>query len=289
LDLLSQAEEVSLAQEIDRGQLAACEIATKRSGSRRFIALREVMKSGEAAKERLVLANLRLVVSVAKQYRGRGLPLADLIQEGNVGLIRAAEKFDWRRRTKFSTYATWGIRQAILRALDNQSRVIRLPVNVQAAIREINRLRRELVHELNRDPTDVELAEAMGVSLSRLRLLMKRTARPISLEAPRIDGELNDGGLGEIIENPNDLAVDEAAARSILHEDLAEALRVLSPEERVVIEHRYGLNGPIGGASLRKVARSLEMTPSKVKRIETSALKKLRRPEIAQRLDDPYS
>jgi len=144
------------------------------------------------------------------------------------------------------------------------------------------------IHELNRDPTDVELAEAMGVSLSRLRLLMKRTARPISLEAPRIDGEWNDGGLGEITENPNDLAVDEAAARSILHEDLVEALRVLSPEERAVIEHRYGLNGPAGGASLRKVARSLEMTPSKVKRIETSALKKLRRPEIAQCLDDPF-
>jgi len=173
LDLLSRKEEAALAQEIERGQLAAREIATKRSGSRRYTSLKEVMKSGETAKERLVLANLRLVVSVAKRYRGRGLPMPDLIQEGNAGLIRAAEKFDWRRGTKFGTYATWWIRQAILRALDNQCRVIRLPVNVQASIRELNRIRNELVHELNRDPTDVELAEAMGVPLSRLRLLMK--------------------------------------------------------------------------------------------------------------------
>lgn len=289
LDLLSREEETALAQEIERGQLAAHEIVTKRSNSARFMSLRRVMKSGKTAKERLVLANLRLVVSVAKRYRGRGLPMSDLIQEGNTGLIRAAEKFDWRRGTKFSTYTTFWIRQAILRALDNQGDAIRLPVNVRAAIRRLSRTQDELIQELNRDPTDVELAEAMEVPVSRLRLLMKMMAQPISLDTTRSDDDWNDGCLVEILEDPNALAVDEAAARSFLHEDLVEALHVLSPEEHAVIERRYGLKGPAGGASLRKVARSLQMTPSKVKRIETSALKKLRRPEIAQRLDDPFS
>jgi len=287
--LLSREEEAALAQEIERGQLAAREIATKRAGSPRYTALREIMKSGEAAKERLVLANLRLVVSVANRYRGRGLPIPDLIQEGNAGLIRAAEKFDWRHGTKFSTYATFWIRQAILRALDNQGGVIRLPVNVRAAIRRLTRTQDELIQKLNRDPTEEELAEALEISISRLRLLMTKMAQPISLEDPRADDDWNVGSLVEILEDPNVLAVDEAVARSGLHEDLVEALHILSPEEHAVIQHRFGFKGPVGGTSLRKVAQTLGMTPSRVKRIETSALKKLRKPEIAQRLGDPFS
>jgi RNA polymerase primary sigma factor len=289
LDLLSREEETTLAQEIERGQLAAREIAMKRSGSTRFVALREVIKSGEAAKERLILSNLRLVVSIAKRYQGHDLPMSDLIQEGNDGLIRAAEKFDWRRGSKFSTYATWWIRQAILRALDNQANVIRLPVNVWAEIRQLSRIQDEFIQELNREPTEMELAEALGITIPRLQLLARMMAQPISLEAPRVDDDWNEVGLGDILEDANAQAVDEAAARSILHEKLSMALCVLSPEELEVIKYRFGFKGPAGGTSLRKVAQTLGMSPSKVKRIETSALKKLRKPEIARRLGYPFS
>jgi RNA polymerase sigma factor (sigma-70 family) len=289
LELLSREEEAALAQEIKRGQLAAHEIVMKRSGSTRFAALREVIKSGEAAKERLVLSNLRLVVSIARRYQGRGLPMPDLIQEGNAGLIRAADKFDWRHGTKFSTYATWWIRQAILRALDNQANVIRLPVNVRAEIRKLSRIQDEFIQELNRVPTEIELAEALGISIPRLRLLTKMMIQPISLEAPRVDDDWNEVGLGETLEDTNAQAVDEATACSILYEKLSMLLRVLSPEEQEVIEYRFGFKGPAGGTPLRKVAQTMGMSPSKVKRIETSALNKLRRPEIAHRLGDTFS
>jgi RNA polymerase sigma factor (sigma-70 family) len=195
LDLLSQEDETALAQEIERGQLAVREIATKRSGSTRFMALREVMRGGEAAKERLILSNLRLVISIAKRYQGHGLPVSDLIQEGNAGLIRAAEKFDWRHGTKFSTYATWWIRQAILRAMDNQANVIRLPVNVRAEIRQLSRIQDEFIQELNREPTEMELAEALGISIPKLRLIMKMVTQPISLEAPGVEDDWNEMGL----------------------------------------------------------------------------------------------
>jgi RNA polymerase sigma factor (sigma-70 family) len=288
LTLLSREEEVSLAQAIERGRLATREAAFKQSGSARLTALKEIVKSGQAAKEQMILANLRLVVSIAKQYQGRGLPMPDLIQEGNAGLIRAVEKFDWRHGTKFSTYATWWIRQAILRALDNQGSLIRLPVNVQAAIRQLSRTQQRLVQELHREPTDLELAEAMGVPVPKLHLLMKRVANPISLEAPIADDGWNEEDLEDILEDSRARAVDEVVAHSILLDNLSEALKVLSSEERTVIERRYGLRGSVGGTSLRKVAQFMGMSPSKVKRVETAAIQKLRSPEIAQLLGDSF-
>lgn len=287
--LLSRDEEASLAREIEQGQLAACQITAGRSGSKRLAALNEIVERGLAAKERLVLANLRLVVSVARHYLGRGLPMPDLIQEGNAGLLRAAEKFDWRRGTKFSTYATWWIRQAIVRALDNHADVIRLPVSARASIRRLSRIQGELIQELNRQPTDVELAETMEIPIARLRLLMKTLAKPLSLDGPRADDEPNHTHLEETLEDPNAEAVDEVAARNILREALAEALNILSSEERVVVEHRFGLNGHAGPSSLRKVAQSLGLTPSKVKRLETSALKKLPGTDVADRLADTFT
>lgn len=281
IPLLTPEEEVALAQRIERGRQAERRLAQGNLSPEERRRLEEIAADGRAAQDHLILANTRLVISVAKKYMGRGLPLADLIQEGNIGLIRAVKKFDWRRGHKFSTYATWWIRQAVTRAIADQSRTIRVPVHMGDQINRLLRLQQQLAQELGRDPTAEELAEAMGVPPLRVEQLLQMARQPVSLETPTDDEE--ESVLGDFIEDRGMASPSEVVSQQMLREILQEALATLSPREIRILKLRYGL---VDGRTytLEEVGRKLGVTRERVRQIEAQALARLRHPVYARRL-----
>jgi len=283
--LLTAKEEVTLAKRIEAGEKAAETLEREEESLPRdeVRKLRRVERDGMNAKKKLVEANLRLVVSIAKRYVGRGMLFLDLIQEGNLGLIRAVEKFDYRKGFKFSTYATWWIRQAITRAIADQARTIRIPVHMVETINKLIRIQRQLLQELGREPMPEEIADEMGLTPEKVREILKISQEPVSLETPI--GEEEDSQLGDFIEDQEAEVPADAASFSLLQEQLQEVLDTLSERERKVIELRFGL---IDGhpRTLEEVGRVFGVTRERIRQIESKTLSKLRHPNRSAKLRD---
>ena len=295
--LLSAEEEIELAQKMEAGAVATEKIQIMKSRiedgeveESEIEELKEEIKNlqkdvdcGSEAKKRLAEANLRLVVSIAKRYVGRGMLFLDLIQEGNLGLIKAVEKFDYRKGYKFSTYATWWIRQAITRAIADQARTIRIPVHMVETINKLIRVSRQLLQELGREPSPEEIAEEMNMPVDRVREILKISQEPVSLETPI--GEEEDSHLGDFIKDDNVPVPADAAAFTLLKEQLEEVLGTLTEREQKVLTLRFGLED--GRArTLEEVGKEFNVTRERIRQIEAKALRKLRHPSRSRKLKD---
>ncbi len=295
--LLSAEEEIELAQKMEAGAVATEKIQILKSRidneeveEAELDGLNEEIKNlqkdvdgGAEAKKRLAEANLRLVVSIAKRYVGRGMLFLDLIQEGNLGLIKAVEKFDYRKGYKFSTYATWWIRQAITRAIADQARTIRIPVHMVETINKLIRVSRQLLQELGREPSPEEIAEEMNMPVDRVREILKISQEPVSLETPI--GEEEDSHLGDFIKDDNVPVPADAAAFTLLKEQLEEVLGTLTEREQKVLTLRFGLED--GRArTLEEVGKEFNVTRERIRQIEAKALRKLRHPSRSRKLKD---
>ena len=281
--LLTATEEVVLAKRIEHGRMACEELARGKVVPRRRIELRKSIEDGWSAREHLITANSRLVISVAKKYMGRGVPFLDLIQEGNIGLMRSTKKFDYHRGNKFSTYATWWIRQAVTRAIADQGRTIRVPVHMGDQINKLFRIQYLLTQRLGREPTVEEMADMLEVPPQKVENLIRVARRPLSLETPTGDEE--ESVLGDFIEDDEITPPDETATYNLLRENLREVLNGLPPREVRILQLRYGLFD--GQAyTLEEVGRKMGVTRERVRQIESQALNRLRHPSIRRKLHD---
>ncbi len=282
--LLTPSEEIMLAKSLENGRRAQKKLNKNRhSDEDEKLKLRRYIRDGEKSRDHLIKANTRLVVSIAKKYMGQGVPFSDLIQEGNLGLMKAVEKFDYRRGYKFSTYATWWIRQAITRALADQGRTIRVPVHMSDRIRKLHQISRHLEQVWGRKPTPEELADHMDLEPSKVRWMLRVSRHPVSLERPV--GEEEDSELGNFIEDEDAPTPPDAAYHRLLQEKLEDVLSTLTPREARILRLRFGLqNGR--SYTLEEVGKKFGLTRERIRQIEGQALRKLRHPRRSRQLRD---
>ena len=285
VNLLNAEQEVALSERIEAGLYAQHLLATEsdKMDFKRRRELKWAANDGKRAKDHLLEANLRLVVSLAKRYTGRGMLFLDLIQEGNLGLIRAVEKFDWKKGFKFSTYATWWIRQAITRAMADQARTIRVPVHMVEVINKLSRVQRQMLQDLGREPTPDELARELDMPVEKVQEVQKYGREPISLHTPL--GEDGDSEFGDLIEDTDAIAPSDAVAFSLLQEQFKQVLETLSPREAGVIKMRYGLEDG-QPKTLDDIGRVYGVTRERIRQIESKTMSKLRHPSRSQTLRD---